>query len=54
MYKGFLPKFKFENRKDWMDITEMVVIPQKDKIFSLWAENHTSILEMIQGILKRK
>jgi len=51
-YKGFIPEFKFEHSEGWMKMTEMVMIPQKEKIFSLWAEDHEHILEMTQGIYR--
>ena len=50
-YKGFIPEFKFEDSNGWIQMTEMVMIPQNDKIFSLWAETHEHILEMVQGIM---
>lgn len=50
-FKGHLPKFKFEHTDKYVQMTETVMIPIKDKIFFMWAENHKFILEMASGIL---
>ncbi len=50
-FKGHLPKFKFENTDKYIQMTETVMIPIRNKIFFLWAENHKFILEMAIGIL---
>jgi len=51
-FKGHLPKFKFEHNDEYIQITETVMIPIKDKIFFMWAENHKFILEMANAIFK--
>jgi sugar-specific transcriptional regulator TrmB len=51
-YKGHLPEFKFENSHEYNQLTETVMIPLKNKIFFLWAENHKYILEMAEAIFK--
>lgn len=51
-FKGHLPKFKFEHNDGYIQITETVMIPIKDKIFFMWAENHKFILEMANAIFK--
>ena len=50
-FKGHLPKFKFEHTDKYIQMTETVMIPIKNKIFFIWAENHKFILEMAEGIL---
>jgi hypothetical protein len=50
-FKGHAPKFKFEHTDKYIQITETVMIPVKNKIFFLWAENLKMILEMTEGIL---
>ncbi|MBN1801585.1 MAG: hypothetical protein JW891_08780 [Candidatus Lokiarchaeota archaeon] len=50
-YKGFIPEFMFEESNSWTRITEIVMIPRKDIIFSLWAENHEYLIEMTEGFL---
>ncbi len=49
-FKGHLPKFMFEHDDKYIQLTETVMIPIKDKIFFMWAENHTFILEMANAI----
>lgn len=49
-FKGHSPKFKFEHTDKYIQITETVMIPIKNKIFFMWAENHKFILEMADGI----
>ncbi len=50
-FRGHTPKFKFEDTDKYIQMTETVMIPIKNKIFFLWAENHKFILEMADGIL---
>lgn len=50
-FKGHTPKFKFEHTDKYIQMTETVMIPIKNKIFFMWAENHKFILEMADGIL---
>ena len=50
-FRGHTPKFKFEHTDKYIQMTETVMIPIKNKIFFLWAENHKFILEMADGIL---
>ncbi|MFX1566836.1 MAG: helix-turn-helix domain-containing protein [Promethearchaeota archaeon] len=49
-FKGHLPKFKFEHTNEFVQLTESVMIPIKDKIFFLWAENHNIIEELANVI----
>ena len=49
-FRGHLPKFKFEHTEEYVQLTETVMIPIKDKIFFLWAENHVIILELANVI----
>jgi len=49
-FKGHLPKFKFEHTDELVQLTETVMIPIKNKIFFMWAENHALILEMADTI----
>ncbi|MBD3253761.1 MAG: hypothetical protein GF383_01645 [Candidatus Lokiarchaeota archaeon] len=51
-YQGFLPKFRFIHDEEFREMTEAVMIPIKDKIFFLWAENHQFITEMTEKIFK--
>ncbi|MFW9989338.1 MAG: helix-turn-helix domain-containing protein [Candidatus Odinarchaeota archaeon] len=51
-FKGHLPEFKFENSNKYVQLTETIMIPIKNKIFFLWAENHEFILKMIDAIFK--
>jgi predicted DNA-binding transcriptional regulator len=53
-FKGHLPDFKFEHTEGYTQLTETVMIPVKDKIFFMWAENHTLILEMANAIFENK
>ncbi len=50
-FRGHTPKFKFEHTDKYIQMTETVMIPIKNKIFFIWAENHKFILEMAEGIL---
>lgn len=50
-FKGHTPKFKFEHTDKYIQMTETVMIPIKNRIFFMWAENHKFILEMADGIL---
>ncbi|TXT66176.1 MAG: putative Sugar-specific transcriptional regulator TrmB [Promethearchaeota archaeon] len=49
-YQGFRPQFKFKDKEAFIELTEMVILPIKDKIFSLWAESHDYIEEMAQVV----
>ncbi len=49
-FRGHLPKFKFEHSDEYVQLTETVMIPIKDKIFFLWAENHNIILKLASAI----
>ena len=51
-FKGHLPEFKFEHSNEYIQLTETVMIPIKNKIFFLWAENHKYILDMAETIFK--
>ena len=51
-FKGHLPKFKFEHTDNYVQLTETVMIPFRNKIFFMWAENHSFILEMADAIFK--
>lgn len=53
-YRGNLPKYRFEGNKDFIDITEIVMIPIKNKIFYIWAENHEIILKMTEAIFREE
>lgn len=53
-FRGHLPKFKFEHTDQYSQLTETVMIPIKDKIFFIWAENHTLIMEMADAIFETK
>ena len=50
-YRGYAPEFKFKHSDKWEKMTEMVIIPKNDIVFSIWAENHEHIIEMTQGFL---
>jgi DNA-binding MarR family transcriptional regulator len=51
-FRGHLPNFKFEHADDYSQLTETVMIPVKNKIFFMWAENHKLILEMTNAIFE--
>jgi sugar-specific transcriptional regulator TrmB len=53
-YRGHKPHFKFGDSKDYIQLTETVMIPIRNKIFFLWAENHDLILEMVDVIFQQE
>ncbi|NVM45272.1 MAG: hypothetical protein HWN79_10170 [Candidatus Lokiarchaeota archaeon] len=53
-FRGHLPKFKFENTDEYIQLTESVMVPINDKVFFMWAENHRLILEMTEVLFKIK
>jgi predicted transcriptional regulator len=53
-YKGHLPKFKFEHSDKFTQLTETVMIPIKNKLFFMWAENHDFVLEMAEVVFKKE
>ena len=53
-YRGHQPKFKFEHQEDFFELTETVMIPIKNKIFFLWAENHEMIVKMAETIFQEE
>jgi sugar-specific transcriptional regulator TrmB len=52
-YRGHLPKFKFDHSNNYVQMTESVMIPFKNKVFFLWAENHEFILKMAETIFQQ-